>query len=704
MSDKNLLAQLIDIKALNELVENFNDLTGLNISITTTDPNKHLIRVGWTDICKKYHQANPGTEEQCRANNISIISKITKPGEILISTCNNGLINACSPIYIDGQLAGYLFSGQVLCAPPDISFFKAQAIEYGFSSKDYIDSLKKVKIADEHQLKTLITLLTNNITLLAEKNQQLKATQAELKQQNKVLQTISELTPIAIGILDKRKIAWTNPAMSAITGYSAEELAGLNTKVLYKNKEDFLNVKEHNEKQYKVKGYSERQIQCIKKNGESFDALATSRPIDSHAPTGSIVFTLMDITELNHSRKLLDESAERLKIITKATKVGLWDWDLKTDNVVTNGPHLKLFDYDTETHHFTVNAWMKFLHPEDIPWAEQHINNIKSGGIDSWEISYRVRAADGKYRWVSGKGTVIEKDEQNKPLRVVGVQQDITAAKNAALEKEGESKKYREIVDHMSSAVFIFKSLGKRKFIVEDLNQAALHIAQNTRANIIGKVYHDIFPGHTDINPVEIFQRVIDTGKPEWSKQRHYKHNNLEIWGDLYIFKLPTEKIVTIYNNNTEAKKAEIELQRQHQELEETNITLRVLVRKYEEEKQIQEKRIATNVQMLVNPYLEKIKNTKLTETQQNYIDILETGLNDLSSPLAVIAAARDFQLSQTETKVANLVRQGHPSKKIADILNISIQTVHKHRATIRKKLGVSNQNVNLITLLNQLD
>lgn len=703
MKTQNLLLQLIDPKTLDELLANFTTLTGLNVGVIDTDPNETIMRVGWADICQKFHLANPATEQQCTKDRVSVCSKMTRPGEVSINKCTNGLIYASTPVFIDGQLAAYLFSGQVFCSPPDVSFFIAQAAKYGFDSKDYLDSLDKVKITDENQLKMFLTLLTDNITLLAEKNKQLQATQSELRQQNIIIQKIAEQAPIAIGMANNRKVIWCNQAMSRITGYTEQEILEFDPKLFYLNEEDYL-IPHDVENQYKAKGYSERLIKGVKKSGEVMDVLATSAPIDSQTISEKVIFTFMDISEQVRDKALLEESLERLKIISEATKVGFWDWDLKTSQIKTNGPHLQLLGYNTDSQVYTIDQWKEFIHPQDLPWAEEHLKQVVAGQKTTWSVSYRVKAVDGEYRWVRGTGAVLEKDCEGKPLHLVGIHQDITATKQAVIEKAEENQKYREIVLHMSSAVLTLTPAANNRFIIDDFNPAAEAISNIKREDAIGMNYIDRFPGSDGVKVVECMQRVLKTKKPEWLPLDHYQFDSIDIWGEHYIFLLPSKKIALIFNDFTEIKNAELVLQEHHKELEETNITLKVLVRKYEEEKLIQEKRLATNVQMLVNPYLEKIKNTKLTDAQQSYIDIVETGLSDLSSPLATIAAARDFQLSQTETKVANLVRQGHPSKKIADILNISVQTVHKHRATIRKKLGVANQNVNLTTLLNQLD
>ena len=147
-------------------------------------------------------------------------------------------------------------------------------------------------------------------------------------------------------------------------------------------------------------------------------------------------------------------------------------------------------------------------------------------------------------------------------------------------------------------------------------------------------------------------------------------------------------------------RKSQEDLELKKNNFEELNTALRVLLKKKEEDKTKLEERVFSNTKKLIEPYLKKLKKSRLNERQKAYVDILESNLNNIISPFAIRLDHEYVKLTRTELQVANLVKQGVKSKQIAHILNISKRTVDGHRAHIRKKLKLTNKNSNLRSYL----
>jgi DNA-binding CsgD family transcriptional regulator len=147
-------------------------------------------------------------------------------------------------------------------------------------------------------------------------------------------------------------------------------------------------------------------------------------------------------------------------------------------------------------------------------------------------------------------------------------------------------------------------------------------------------------------------------------------------------------------------KKSQEELLDQKQSLEEANIALKVLLKQREEDKLELEKKVLTNVKDLVLPYVAKLKNSRLKPKDKTLVEIIESHLNDVISPLLQRFANARILLTPQEMQVAGLVKDGKTSKEIADILNVAETTVNFHRKNLRGKFGLTNQRTNLRSYL----
>lgn len=146
------------------------------------------------------------------------------------------------------------------------------------------------------------------------------------------------------------------------------------------------------------------------------------------------------------------------------------------------------------------------------------------------------------------------------------------------------------------------------------------------------------------------------------------------------------------------------ELENKTKSLEEMNTALRVLLKKREEDRSILEERMVLNIRELVIPYIERMREDKLSDSQRGCIDIMESTLIDIVSPFLHKLSLEFLNLTPSEIQVANMVKYGKTTKEIAHILNLSGKTVEFHRKSIRKKVGITNKNINLRTFLSATD
>ncbi|MDH3873373.1 MAG: LuxR C-terminal-related transcriptional regulator, partial [Desulfobacteraceae bacterium] len=160
---------------------------------------------------------------------------------------------------------------------------------------------------------------------------------------------------------------------------------------------------------------------------------------------------------------------------------------------------------------------------------------------------------------------------------------------------------------------------------------------------------------------------------------------------------------MAVIRDLTEQKQAERVLKERTRELEikknsleEVNTAMKVLLKKREEDKEELEDNVLINVKELMEPYFKKIKKTKLDDQQKTFLSIIESNLNEIVSPFTRKMSLEYLNLTPTEIQIANLIRHGSPSKKIAELMNVSPRTIDTHRKNIRRKIGLQGQRGNL--------
>ncbi|MGD2272192.1 MAG: PAS domain-containing protein [Desulfobacterales bacterium] len=147
-------------------------------------------------------------------------------------------------------------------------------------------------------------------------------------------------------------------------------------------------------------------------------------------------------------------------------------------------------------------------------------------------------------------------------------------------------------------------------------------------------------------------------------------------------------------------REREVELENKSINLQEVNTALKVLLKKRAEDKKEIEEKMLLNIEELIIPFFEKLKNSTLNKKQKAYIDIINSNLNEIISPLARGLSSNYLKLTSTEIQIANLIKQDKTTKEIAALLNLATRTIESYRDNIRNKLGIKHKKVNLKTYL----
>ena len=147
-----------------------------------------------------------------------------------------------------------------------------------------------------------------------------------------------------------------------------------------------------------------------------------------------------DITERRQTEARLRESEERLHLALDATRDGLWDWDLRSGLAYLSPRYFEMTGYRAEDVTPDFEFFKRTVHPDDLPRVLDSMSAHMEGRAAGSEFDYRLVTPAGEVRWMQGRGQVVERDGDGKPLRMVGTITDIGARKAGedALRRQAE--------------------------------------------------------------------------------------------------------------------------------------------------------------------------------------------------------------------------------------------------------------------------
>ncbi|BCM18881.1 EAL domain-containing protein [Mesorhizobium sp. J8] len=142
--------------------------------------------------------------------------------------------------------------------------------------------------------------------------------------------------------------------------------------------------------------------------------------------------------------------------------LGLWDWNLSTGDCYYSPTWSKMLGYEEGELPNAPDLWLKLTHPDDRQRAQESGDRHIAGLVDSIETELRLRHKDGRWVWVLDRGGTVERDAEGKPLRLMGVQTDITRQKEVEAELEQINVRFRLAIAASGTGIWHF-DIGTQK-------------------------------------------------------------------------------------------------------------------------------------------------------------------------------------------------------------------------------------------------
>lgn len=275
---------------------------------------------------------------------------------------------------------------------------------------------------------------------------------------------------------------------------------------------------------------------------------------------------------LQKSKAELSDESERLKSIIEATRVGTWEWNVKTGEVDLNDRYLKMLGYTrAELEPINIDTWYRLVHPDDKEYSDLKIQECFDKKSQFYNIDCRLVHKNGHEVWVNDRGRVVEWDSDGEPLIMRGTHTDITEKITARLALKQSEEKYKYLFEHNPAPMFIWDFETKD---IIDCNTAASLLYGYTRSEFLNLSVRDI-------RPKEDIARIEDVSRNEDFYSNYNKNMHNDLWrhlkksGELMHVRIKAHLLnyqgrrasLVIINDETDARDSELALLKSEQKL-----------------------------------------------------------------------------------------------------------------------------------------
>jgi len=275
-----------------------------------------------------------------------------------------------------------------------------------------------------------------------------KRAEKALRESEEKYRTIFESSPEAIVLFDNMgNVININGRIEDWLGYKPKDIIGKNLAEF-----PFLSKKS---KELALKRFSLRmtgkeippfELEFNDKKGEKYIGLTAATSIkDEKGEITQNLVMISNITEQKQAQKALWESEDRLSKVMLAANDGMWDWNLRTNEVYFDPRYYTMSGYNVGEFPYQLEEFQKRIHPEDTEYVMANAERHLKGEIERFIVEFRFARSDGNWMWILGKGVIVERDDDGSPTRFVGTHTDITKRKQT----EAELEKYREHLEEL---------------------------------------------------------------------------------------------------------------------------------------------------------------------------------------------------------------------------------------------------------------
>lgn len=334
-----------------------------------------------------------------------------------------------------------------------------------------------------------------------------------------------------------------NPAFCNIMGFSEAELQSLTFRDITHPDDlanDLVNVRmlmNHEIRVYKT------EKRYIRKDGQIIWASLTVT--STFSSEGQFLYNLGIVEDISYRKQAENEIRrlnERISTATRASQVGIWDWDILNNELVWDDQMYALYGVKKDECNIAYDAWLNGVHPDDREVSDL-ISQQAIRGEKDYDTEFRVVWPDNSVHWLKASGQVFF-DENKIAIRMIGVNYDITEQKLNFDKLREKDMEFRKLSANVPDLIFQFTRKPDGSYCVP--------IASEGIRNIFGCEPEDVKDSFDAIGRViypDDAERVIH--------DIEYSAEHLTYFTCEFRVQIPGREIQWIYSNSSPEKLAD---------------------------------------------------------------------------------------------------------------------------------------------------
>uniref|UniRef100_UPI0040565BF8 ATP-binding protein n=1 Tax=Candidatus Electronema sp. TaxID=2698783 RepID=UPI0040565BF8 len=164
---------------------------------------------------------------------------------------------------------------------------------------------------------------------------------------------------------------------------------------------------------------------------------------------------------LTESGEVLEDSRRQLALALEMAGLGMWDWRPKSGELLTNDIFFTMLGHAPDAFPRSSQLWQELMHPDDFAAIGEAVRPFLDRDNGRCRVEYRLRAADGGWRWIQSLGRTVARDNEGHALRLMGVHIDITRSKEAEAELTEQHQRLTTFMETLPDAAFLKDGAGR---------------------------------------------------------------------------------------------------------------------------------------------------------------------------------------------------------------------------------------------------